>query len=608
MTRIARVAASVSVLVSAVVSASEVVPAPTSKPTGPSAPAASPPALALRDVTAGSGVDFRGPHSAEKRFILESVSGGVALLDLDGDELLDLFLVGSLTVDTADRPERGRSALYRGTGDGSMFDDVSRAAGADLAGWGVGVCAGDVDGDGRIDLYVTGVERNWLLHNRSGARGLRFEEIASDVGVAGGGWSTGCGFADADGDGDLDLFVARYLDLRLDDLPEFGVGEACHYRDVPVQCGPRGLPGRGDLFFRNDGPGDGVAVRFHEMAREAGLDDAAKLFGLGVTWVDVDLDGRLDLYVANDTGANFLYRNRSRDGAPRFEESAHFDGVAVTEDGKEQGSMGIAVGDYDNNGWPSLFVTNFSEEQNVLYRSQGGDYFQDASFSSGLAAESLPFVGWGTAFVDFDNDGWLDLVVANGHVYPQMDEIRLEASRPYLQRGMLYRNLRNGRFEQIVADRDSDDPLAARRASRGLAAGDIDGDGRVDLVITDLDAETRVLRNVTTGAGHWLSVRLLGRGPRRDAVGAHLTLRTGERRQTRQVLSGTSYLSQHPLRQHFGLGDATRVDEIEVRWPDGSTSSHGPFAVDRRVVIEQPARSLAGSGDTPTANDTTERR
>ena len=536
-----------------------------------------PPALGsilFADVTERSGVDFRGPHSQEKRFILESVSGGVALLDLDGDGWLDLFLVDSLTVETADRPELARSSLYRNRGDG-RFENVTEAAGLPRLGWGVGVCAGDADGDGRIDLYVTGVERNHLLRHLGG---LRFEDVTEGAGVRGGGWSTGCGFADADRDGDLDLYVARYLDLRLDDLPPFGKGEICRYRGVPVQCGPRGLPGRSDLYFLNDGSG-----RFEEAAKTAGLHDGAKLFGLGVTWLDVERDGWPDLYVANDTGANYLYINR-RDGT--FEESAHLWGVAVTEDGKEQGSMGVAVGDYLNDGWPGLFVTNFSEEYNALYRNRKGDYFTDDSVRSRLAYDNLPYVGWGTAFLDADNDGWLDLAWTNGHVYPQMDEIELEASAAYLQRSMLYRNAGDGTFAAVRGG-----PLEHQRAARGLAVGDIDNDGRLDLVTTDLDAEARVLRNVSPRAGHWLIVELRARGPRHHALGAHLVARAGGLTLTRQVASGASYLSQHALRQHFGLGDAERVEKVEVTWPDGSRSSHGPFDADRIVRLEQPEAS-----------------
>ncbi len=528
------------------------------------------PSILFEDVSERSGVDFRGPHSKEKRFILESVSGGVALLDLDGDGWLDLFLVDSLTVATAGRPELARSTLYRNLGDG-RFEDVTDAAGIPRLGWGVGVCAGDADGDGEIDLYVTGVERNHLLRHLGG---LRFEDVTKQAGVRGGGWSTGCGFADADRDGDLDLFVARYLDLRLDDLPPFGEGEICRYRGVPVQCGPRGLPGKSDLYFRNDGSG-----RFEEVAKAAGLHDGAELFGLGVTWLDIERDGWPDLYVANDTGANYLYINQ-RDGT--FEESAHVWGVAVTEDGKEQGSMGIAFGDYLNDGWLSLFVTNFSEEYNALYRNRKGEYFSDASFRARLATDNLRYVGWGTAFFDADNDGWLDLVWVNGHVYPQMDEIELEASAPYLQRSMLYRNARDGTFVEVRGG-----PLGHDRAARGLAVGDIDNDGRLDLVTTDLDAEARILRNVSPESGHWLTVEL-----QQPALGAYLVAQAGGLTLTRQVTSGSSYLSQHPLRQHFGLGDIKRVEKIDVTWPGGSRSSHGPFEADRLVRLEQPAKSL----------------
>ena len=374
--------------------------------TAESEPPPKPPVPVFRDITQSAGVDFSGPFSKEKKYILESVSGGVALLDFNRDGLLDIYLVDSLTVDTARRPELARSTLYKNEG-GMRFTEVARSAGVDNPAWGVGVCVADLDANGFPDLYVTGVGGNKLFLNQDGKT---FRDATEQAGVGAGGWSTGCGFADADRDGDLDLFVARYLDLDIDNLPEFGRGELCKYREIPVQCGPRGLKGQSDLYFRNRGDGT-----FEEVGNEVGLGDKDAMFGLGVTWLDADGDGWQDLFVANDTTPNFLYLNK-KDGT--FEEMAYLMGVAVSEDGKEQGSMGIAVGDYRNEGWPSLFVTNFSEEYNAFYHNHEGGYFSDVSFRTKTAAPSVRHVGWGASFFDADNDGWLDLLLVNRPCLP----------------------------------------------------------------------------------------------------------------------------------------------------------------------------------------------
>ena len=526
----------------------------------------------LRDVTDEAGITFEHLSAPEKKYILESMAGGVALLDYDGDGLLDIYFVNSLTVETATRPDSARSALYRNLGDGTFVDQAERA-GVATPGWGMGVCTADVDGDGWQDIYVTAVGANRLyLNNGDGS----FRDATDTAGLAAGGWSTGCGFADYDRDGDLDLFVSRYVRVDLDELPEFGKGKFCRYRDIEVQCGPRGLPGTSDLLFRNRGD-----ATFEEVAASAGVADPEEYFGLGIAWFDADQDGWADLFVANDSGPNFLYRNK-RDGT--FEETGFPMGVAVSEDGGEQGSMGVAVGDYRNLGRPSLFVTNFSEEPNALY-DNGGEYFTDASFRSVTAPRSLPYVGWGTAFFDYDNDGWQDLIVVNGHVYPQLDNARLGASAPYRQRKLLYRNRRDGTFEEIAES--SGEVFTELRVSRGLALGDLDRDGLLDVVINDLDGRAQLLRGNAAGAGNWLEVVLTGAGRLTDALGAVIGLRAGELAQTRYVRSGTSYLSQNDLRQHFGLGDAARADSVEVRWPDGRTTRLLDVAANRLLTIRQ---------------------
>ena len=526
----------------------------------------------FRDVREEAGITFSHHAAPEKKYILESMSGGVALFDYDNDGRVDIYFVDSLTVATANDPRAARSALYRNLG-GWKFQDVTDKAGVGHPGWGVGVCTADADGDGWEDVYVTGVGRNaFYRNNRDGT----FTDVAQKAGLTGGGWSAGCGFADYDRDGDLDLFVSRYVKMDLQDLPEFGKGKSCEYRGIAVQCGPRGLPGEGDFLFRNEGDGT-----FTEVGAKAGVADPRAHFGLGLAWFDQNADGWPDLYVANDSTPSFLYVNQ-KDGT--FKETAFPMGVAVSQDGGEQGSMGVTLGDYDRSGKLSLFVTNFSEEYNALYRNEG-THFSDMSFKSKTAAISLPFVGWGTAFLDYDNDGWLDLIVANGHVYPQMDQARRSGSAGYRQRRLLYHNNRDGTFDEVAARYGP--ALTEERVSRGLAVGDLDDDGRLDVVINDLDGAPQVLRNEMAGAGHWLLVRLSGTGRNRNAIGAVVTVHSGGVTQVRVVQSGTSYVSQDDQRRHFGLGSAARADRVEVLWPDGTSTVLTDVKADQVLEVRQ---------------------
>ena len=530
------------------------------------------PSLLFRDITREAGITFTHHAAPEKKFIVESMSGGVALFDYDNDGLVDIYFVDSLTVDTASNPKAARSALYHNLGS-NRFEDVTDKAGIGHPGWGMGLCTADVDGDGWEDLYVTGLGGNHLYHNNHNGT---FTDVTERAGLRVGGWSAGCGFADYDRDGRLDLFVSRYVNIDLAHLPEFGKDKTCEYRGVAVQCGPRGLKGETDFLFHNDGDG-----KFSDVSEKAGVSDPRGYFGLGVAWFDFNEDGWPDLYVANDSTPNFMYVNQ-KNGT--FKEQAFPLGVAVSEDGAEQGSMGVALGDYDHSGRFSLFVTNFSEEYNDLYRNDG-DHFTDVSFRSRTAPSSLPYVGWGDAFFDYDNDTWPDIIAVNGHVYPQLDKVKTGASAGYRQRKLLYHNRGDGTFDEVGAQYGG--ALMDERVSRGLAIGDLDNDGGLDVVINDLDGAPQVLHNELAGRGNWLIVKVKGKAPNTDAIGAVITVTAGDVRQRAVVLSGTSYLSQNDMRQHFGLGKAATVDGVEVKWPDGTVTTQSGVKSNQILTIVQ---------------------
>ncbi len=523
------------------------------------------------DVTSESGITFSHTSTPEKKYIVESMSGGVLVLDYDDDGWPDLYFVNSLTVDTAARPRSAESHLYRNKGNWT-FEEVGQKAGVAYPGWGMGGCAGDFNGDGRLDMYVTCLGENRLYQSNSDGT---FSEVSQALGVADPRYSAGCGFADYDNDGDLDLFVSNYVDFKMDDLPEFGKGALCQYKGIPVQCGPRGLPGAGDALFRQEADG-----RFTDVSKIAGTDDPDGYYGMGVIWTDVDEDGFVDLFVANDSRPNFLYRNR---GNGTFEEVGFLSGTAVGDDGSEQGSMGVAAGDYDRDGRIDLFVTNFSDEYNTIYRLEGNFFYTDLSVSSRTTESSFPYVGWGTGFIDADNDGWLDLFVVNGHVYPQVDGAGLAAG--YMQKKLFYRNDGKGTFVQTGGDWS--DAFAVDRVGRGSALADLDNDGDEDIVIADLDGPPMILRNDGGNAKNWLRLKLVGKGRNRTALGARIRLVSGDLTQVDEVRSGNSYLSQDDFRLHFGLGTATQADLIEVKWPGGGTTILKDVDANREILIRQ---------------------
>jgi hypothetical protein len=388
----------------------------------------------------------------------------------------------------------------------------------------------------------------------------------------------GCAFGDYDRDGRLDLFVARYVDFQLDDLPEFGKDKTCQYSGIAVQCGPRGLPAQSDFLFHNDGNG-----HFSDVSKRAGVDDARGSYGLGVSWLDYNEDGWLDLLVCNDAMPNFLYENQ-KNGT--FKEVAFPMGIAVNEEGTEQANMGIAVGDYDHDGHLDVLITHFSGDYDTMFKGGGAAGFTDAAFRTKIASVTLPFVNWGTTFFDPDNDGWEDIMNASGHVYPQMDESPLAKAMPYRARRVFFRNMRDGTFEEI--GQKLGPAFTEPRVTRGLLAVDLDDDGRLDIVINAQDGPAQILRNETSPVGHWLTVKLKGKAPNTDAVGALVRASANGQTMVRLVRSGTSYISQEDMRQHFGLGPAVKADWVEVQWPDGTKTRQENVEADQVLTIAQP--------------------
>ncbi len=529
------------------------------------------PAVVFTDVTKSAGINFVNASAAEKKYIVESMGGGAAMFDFDGDGRLDIYLVNSYTVEAAlAKKPRPAAALYRNLGKGK-FEEVAAKVGVADPGWAMGVSVADYDNDGDDDLFVTCFGPNKLYRNLGNGK---FEDVTAKAGVGDERFSTGSAWGDYDRDGDLDLFVANYVDFKLDDLPQFGKGTLCQYRNVPVQCGPRGLPGAGDSLYRNNGDGT-----FTDVTKQAKVDDPNGFYGLGVMWTDFDDDGWPDIFVANDATPNFAYRN-NHDGT--FTEQGLMLGVAVDENGVEQGSMGISIADYDRDGRLDFIVTNFAEQYNSVYRKNADGTFADASRNTKTADVSLPYVGWGTKFFDYDNDGWPDLLVVNGHVYPQVEGAYTGGQ--YRQRKLFYRNLRNGSFADL--SNEVGEAMKERRASRGAAFGDYDEDGDVDVIINDLDGPPMLLRNDGGNkAANWISLKLVGTKSNRNAVGARVELKAAGLTQIDEVHAGDSYISHSDWRLHFGLGEAKTVDEIVVRWPSGKTEKLSKVAVNQTMKI-----------------------
>jgi hypothetical protein len=517
-----------------------------------------------------------------KDYIFEVPSGGVAIFDYDGDGLPDIYLVNGSTISALQGKEKPpRAALYHNLGNWK-FEDVTDKAGVANERWGMGVAVGDYDNDGRPDIFVSNFGVSRLYHNNGDGT---FTDVAEKLGVARKGWSTGATWGDYDGDGRLDLFVPGYAEIDLTNLPPSpteaakpgGVGQNfCQFRGVPVMCGPRGLRGESDTLYHQKPDGT-----FEDVSVKAGVNDPQKYYGFSSAFVHADDDRLLDLIVVNDSTPKQLYINK---GDGTFEETGYPSGVALNENGREQAGMGLAIGDYDNAGRLDFHITNFSDDSNVLYHNDGDGNFTDVTFQAGLGEVTIPFLGWGTSFIDYDNDGWLDLIVANGHVYPVVDEHQWGTS--YAQQPLLFRNLQNGKFERVGAAPGSG--LAYAWCGRGLAVGDLDGDGRLDVVINNIDSKPTILKNVAASTGHWLALRLVGdvakKSPK-DAIGAIAYLTIGKVRQRQDVISGGGYASQNDMTLHFGLGASTSVDKLEIKWPDGTSETVAVPGVDRKLTI-----------------------
>jgi hypothetical protein len=521
----------------------------------------------FRNVAADAGLTASFPNGGDKskHFIVETTGSGAAFLDYDNDGLPDIFLVSG---------DGGSSRLYHNDGNG-RFSDVTAKMGLDrVSGWGQGVCAADYDNDGYVDLFVTYWGQNHLYRN---LRGERFEDVTARAGLRQDRvrYNTGCAFLDYDRDGHADLFVANYLKFDPATTPQPGANPLCFYRGLAVACGPRGLPFDRNLLYHNNGDGT-----FTDVSEASGIAAPDQNYSLGVVTGDFNGDGLTDIYVACDRTPSLLYINQ---GKGKFAEEAVLRGVAFDADGRAMSGMGVAAGDYDGEGRPDLFRSNFSDERETLYRNRGGGEFDEVTAAAGLARNTR-YVGWGCGFFDFDNDGRPDLLLVNGHAFPEVDRLGIDIR--FRDHALLYRNVGGGKFEDITAA--AGPGLAERQSARGAAFADYDNDGAVEVLINNQNAPPTLLRQTARPANHWITLKLMGTRSNRSALGAKVRVVAGALVQTDEVRSGGSYLSQNDLRLHFGLGGAARVDRVEIEWPSGVRQVVRDVAADRVAVIEEP--------------------
>ena len=522
-----------------------------------------PETLRFVDVSGEAGVTLENlSGSRRKTFLVEVNGNGAAFFDYDEDGDMDLLVTSGSTLEQLPRGGSPMAALYQNRGDG-RFVDVTASSGLSARGWAMGVCAADVDNDGFEDVYITAYGRNVLWRNRGDGT---FREVSHIAGVDDPRYGTGCSFGDYDRDGWLDLYTANYLSFDLEAAAERGKTPDCQFMGVEVFCGPRRFAPESDVFYHNNGDGT-----FEDITRASGL-AAPSYYGFGVISGDLDDDGWLDIYVANDSRPNFFFHNQ---GDGTFSEAALMSGVALSQEGRQQAGMGVDLGDYDNDGWLDIFVTNFSHEANALYQGGPELVFTDVSFGVGLGGSSLSYLGWGTGLVDLDNDGWLDIFVANGHIYKEVDT-HPQFGTAYAQTKQFFRNEKGRCFREVT--RESGGPLLRKTSSRGVAFGDFDDDGDVDIFVVNMDERGSLLRSELDSGNHWLRLRLIGAESNRDAIGARVTFAWNDRVRMAETRSGGSYLSQNDSRLHFGLGETARVERLEIRWPSG-----------RREIVEDLA-------------------
>ena len=503
-----------------------------------------------------------------KEFIVEVNGNGGAFFDYDGDGNVDLLVTNGSTLDDLAKGGSPMVALYRNRGDGRFFDVTTRA-GLTKRGWAMGVCVADYDNDGGGDFYLTAYGENALFRNQGDGT---FREVTAAAGVGDERYGTGCSFGDYDRDGSVDLYVANYLSFDIEPARERRATPNCQFLGVEAMCGPRHYTGETDILYRNNADGS----FFVDTAR-AGIEGPG-YYGFGVVSGDLDGDGWLDIYVANDSRPNFLLHN---DGDGTFTEIALTSGVALNEEGRQEAGMGTDLGDFDNDGWLDVFVTNFSHETNTLYRGSAAGVFTDVTFSAGLGGASLAYLGWGTGLVDLDNDRWLDIFVANGHVYPEVDNHPLGTS--FREAKQLFKNLGNGRYRDVSTEVGG--TLLEKMPSRGVAFGDFDEDGDLDIFVVNLDERPSLLRNDGGNRNGWLRLELIGVLSNRSAVGARVTLEASGLSQLAEVRSGGSYLSHNDARIHFGLGEVREVERLEIRWPSGTRELFEALPVNRLLKI-----------------------
>jgi hypothetical protein len=523
--------------------------------------------FSFTNIAREAGLDAKTVYGGQEtnKYLLETTGSGAAAFDYDNDGWMDIFLVNGTVLEGFPKGQEPTNHLYRNKGNGT-FEDVTTRAGLAEKGWGQAACTGDYDTDGREDLFVTYWGQNHLYHNAGNGT---FEDVTARAGLTQSRtrWGAGCAFFDYDRDGRLDLIAANYIDLDLTATPVPASG-LCRYKGLPVACGPPGLPGGKNVLYHNKGDST-----FADVSEQSGITRAKGTYGLGVATVDFDGDGWIDVYVANDSNPSALYRN-NHDGT--FTDIGVSAGCAYSQDGKPQAGMGIAIGDFDRNGTMDIFKTNFAGDTSTLYANNGHGLCEDRTFASGIGLNTR-WLGWGVGFVDFDADGWLDLFLVNGHVYPEVERVKTEAG--YKQRKVVYRNLRNGRFGDITEQLGA--PVTIAKAGRGAAFADFDNDGDVDVVVNNVNDVPDLFRLDRTGERHWVSVKLVGTTSNRSAIGALVRIVTADGEQRQEVRGGGSYYSQSDLRLNFGLGPSTTVDRLIVRWPNGLEESWSGLAINR---------------------------